>query len=83
MTALAADELLTSIPPIVLEQQMAIAAALELASTWEEQADGLQKTADYTFIHGTSMVADRYAMRARTLKSHAAALRKALAGAAG
>lgn len=77
---LTAEELLAPIPPIVLEQQMAITAALELASAWEEKAAGLQEIADYTFIHGTSMVADRYAIRSRTLRSHAAALRKALAG---
>lgn len=80
MTALAAEELLAPIPPIVLEQQMAITAALDLAAGWEAEAAGLQTTADYTLIHGTSKVADRYAMRARTLRSHASALRKALAG---
>ncbi|ACL42242.1 hypothetical protein Achl_4291 (plasmid) [Pseudarthrobacter chlorophenolicus A6] len=69
----------TLLPPIVLEQQKAINAALDLAADWDEQAASLQKTADYTRVHGTSMVADRYAMRGRTLSGVAAALRKALA----
>lgn len=67
------------LPPIVLEQQKAIDAALDLAAGWDEAALGLQKIADYTRIHGTSMVADRYAMRGRALAANAKALRSALA----
>jgi hypothetical protein len=67
------------LPPIVLEQQKAIDAALELAAGWDKEAAGLQKIADYTHIHGTSMVADRYAMRGRALAANARSLREALA----
>lgn len=68
----------TVLPPIVLEQQTAINAALDLAAGWEERAAGLHRTADYTRVHGRASVADRYAMRGDTLTGMAAALRKAL-----
>jgi hypothetical protein len=67
------------LPPIVLDQQKAIDAALDLAAGWDDEAARLQATADYTRIHGTSTVADRYAMRARALAANALALRGALA----
>lgn len=67
------------LPPIVLEQQKAIGAALELATGWDKEAASLQKIADYTRLHGTSLLADRYAMRGRTLAANAKALRGALA----
>jgi hypothetical protein len=66
------------LPPSVLDQQKAIDAALDLAAGWFEAAGRLQKTADYTRIHGASMVADRYAVRARALAANAQALREAL-----
>lgn len=66
------------LPPIVLQQQKAIDAALALADGWDEEAAGLQATAEYTRVHGTSLVADRYAMRGHTLTDMAKALRKAL-----
>lgn len=66
------------LPPIVLDQQKVIDAALDLAAGWDEEAARLQRTADYTRIHGTSSVADRYAMRGRTLAGNAAALRAVL-----
>jgi hypothetical protein len=67
------------LPPIVLDQQKAIDAALELATSWDKEALRLQEIADYTRIHGTSLVADRYAMRGRALANNALALRGALA----
>ncbi|MET4143891.1 hypothetical protein [Arthrobacter sp. UYCo732] len=66
------------LPPIVLDQQTAISAALELASSWETQAAGLHRTADYTRTHGSSTVADRYAKRGHNLTGMAAELRAAL-----
>lgn len=66
------------LPPIVLEQQKAIDAALELAAGWDKEALRLQEIADYTRLHGTSLVADRYAMRGRALAANALALRGAL-----
>ncbi|MBG0738774.1 hypothetical protein IV500_04990 [Paeniglutamicibacter antarcticus] len=67
------------LPPIVLDQQRAIDAALELAAGWDSEANNLQNIAGYTRIHGTSLLADRYAMRARALSGNAQALRDALA----
>lgn len=67
------------LPPIVLDQQKAIDAALDLAAGWDTEAAGLQEIADYTRTHGTVSVADRYAMRGRALASNALALRGALA----
>lgn len=67
------------LPPIVLQQQRAIDAALELADEWDRDAARLHGIADYTRIHGTSSLADRYAMRSRALAGNAAALRSALA----
>lgn len=67
-----------SLPPIVLIQQRAIDAALSLAAVWEDEAAGLTVTAEYTRRHGTSTLADRYALRARTFAGHAKALRTAL-----
>lgn len=69
----------TLLPPIVLQQQCAIGAALELADEWDSEAARLHRIADYTRIHGTSLLADRYAMRGRALSGNAAALRSALA----
>jgi hypothetical protein len=66
------------LPPIVLQQQKAIDAALALADGWDEEAAALQSTAAYTRVHGGSMVADRYAMRGHTLTGMAKALREAL-----
>lgn len=67
------------LPPIVLRQQKAIDAALELATGWDKEAAGLQKIADYTRVHGTNLLADRYAMRGRALAANATALRGVLA----
>lgn len=69
----------TVLPPIVLQQQRAIDAALDLARQWDSEAARLQGIADYTRIHGTSLLADRYAMRGRALAGNAADLRSALA----
>lgn len=79
MTVQAPEDLQITIPPIVLEQQNAITAALDLADSWDQDAETLQATAEYTMVHGTSLVADRYAMRAQTLRKHASSLRDALA----
>lgn len=67
-----------ALPPIVLEQQNAIGAALDLADSWDREAAGLHRIAQYTLLHGTSLVADRYAARGHTLARMAADLRGAL-----
>ena len=72
----AADQPL--LPPIVLQQQRAIDTALNLADEWDAEAARLHGIADYTRIHGTSLLADRYSMRGRALSGNAAALRGAL-----
>lgn len=66
------------LPPIVLQQQKAIDAALTLAAGWDKKAAALQATAEYTRVHGNSLVADRYAMRGHNLTGMAADLRAAL-----
>lgn len=68
----------TVLPPIVLEQQRSIGVAMDLARGWDAEAARLLEAEAYTRIHGTSMVADRYAARAAVLTGHAAALRSAL-----
>lgn len=67
------------LPPIVLDLQRAIDAALELADGWDKEAARLHGVAEYTRIHGTTLLADRYAMRGRALAGNAQALRDALA----
>lgn len=66
------------LPPIFFEQQRAIDAALDLTAGWDKEASRLRKIADYTRIHGTSLIADRYAMRAHALTDNAQAVRDAL-----
>ncbi len=78
MTAAATTERRTPLPPIVLDQQRAISAALDLAAGWDSEAGRLHGIADYTRLHGTSMLADRYVMRACALTANAQALRGAL-----
>lgn len=66
------------LPPIVFQQQHAIDSALGLADRWDTRAVELHTIAEYTRIHGTSLLADRYAMRGRTLAANAKELREAL-----
>jgi hypothetical protein len=68
----------SALPPIVLHQQRAIDAALELADGWDAEATRLHRIADYTRVHGAPQVADRYALRGRALADNAVALRGAL-----
>lgn len=66
------------LPPVVLQHQRAIDAAIELAEQWDVRATDLHAIADYTRIHGTALLADRYAMRGRALQGNAEELRQAL-----